>query len=105
MKKMIALLLCLIVVCATVSALAADPEWVARYSNTELYSNTPDGHNKYIRNAQTDFNTQGSYGLTVDGYYGTKTKAAAVSFQKAHKLTADGRTGPGTKAKLWAYAP
>lgn len=105
MKKMIALLLCLIVVCASVSALAADPEWVSRYSKTELYSNTPDGHNKYIKNAQTDFNSYGSYGLTVDGYYGTNTKSAATSFQKDHKLTADGRTGDKTKAKLWAYAP
>lgn len=43
-------------------------------------------------------------GLTVDGVFGVKTKAKVVSYQKAHKLKADGAVGKQTAHSLgWLY--
>ena len=41
---------------------------------------------------------QAALGLTADGSFGPKTKAAVVSFQTAHGLTADGVFGPMSRA-------
>lgn len=49
---------------------------------------------------QSALNAYGSYGLTVDGSFGAKTRSAVIAFQKAEKLTADGIFGPKSKAKL-----
>ncbi|MFX4272419.1 peptidoglycan-binding protein [Propionibacteriaceae bacterium Y1685] len=39
-------------------------------------------------------------GTKVDASYGPKTRAAVISYQKKHRLTADGVVGPATWAKL-----
>jgi peptidoglycan hydrolase-like protein with peptidoglycan-binding domain len=49
-----------------------------------------------VRSLQYLLNARGAK-LTVDGVFGAKTKAAVVTFQRAHHLTADGVTG----AKTW----
>lgn len=43
---------------------------------------------------------QKKLGITADGDFGPKTKAAVVAFQKKHGLVADGIVGAGTWAKL-----
>lgn len=48
-----------------------------------------------VKAAQTELNAHG-YRLTVDGVFGARTDTAVRSFQKAHKLTADGIVGPLT---------
>ena len=52
-----------------------------------------------VRAIQQRLNQLG-YGLTVDGIYGSRTKQAVISFQKANGLTADGIAGPKTLAAL-----
>ena len=43
-------------------------------------------------------------GLTVDGAFGDKTKTKVISYQKAHKLTADGVVGKQTAHALgWLF--
>jgi hypothetical protein len=43
---------------------------------------------------------QTKLGITADGSFGPKTKAAVVAFQASHGLTADGVVGPKTSAAL-----
>ena len=51
---------------------------------------------KEVRNIQQRLKNWGYYKGSVDGIYGTKTKAAVVKFQKNHDITADGICGPKT---------
>lgn len=39
---------------------------------------------------------------TVTGYFGEKTEEAVIAFQKANKLTADGKVGRQTREKLYS---
>jgi hypothetical protein len=48
---------------------------------------------------QQRLNALGSQ-LTVDGVFGTGTRAAVMAFQATHALTADGVIGPSTRAAL-----
>ncbi|MDB5254905.1 MAG: Ig domain protein group 2 domain protein, partial [Candidatus Nomurabacteria bacterium] len=52
-----------------------------------------------VKQLQTRLNADGAT-LTVDGKFGSKTKAALVKWQKAHKLSADGKVGAKTRAAL-----
>lgn len=49
-----------------------------------------------VRNIQQRLKDWGYYGGSVDGIYGTATKAAVIKFQKKHKITADGICGKKT---------
>lgn len=54
-----------------------------------------------VRNAgvkwvQYELNSVYGYNIAVDGWYGSKTKAAIVDFQKRRGLVADGVVGPKT---------
>ena len=49
-----------------------------------------------VRNIQQRLKDWGYYSGSVDGIYGTATKAAVIKFQKKHKITADGICGKKT---------
>jgi len=53
-----------------------------------------------VKTVQTKLKNWGYYTGSVDGIYGTKTKAAVVKFQKNNSLTADGVVGSKTAAAL-----
>ena len=51
-----------------------------------------------VRRLQKFLNWYGDYGLKVDGNCGEKTVKAIKMFQKAEKLTVDGKFGPKSLA-------
>ena len=53
-----------------------------------------------VKTVQTKLKNWGYYTGSVDGIYGTKTKAAVVKFQKNNNLVADGIVGSKTAAAL-----
>ena len=53
-----------------------------------------------VRKLQELLNALGYDCGSVDGIFGSKTKAAVLAFQKANGLGADGIVGPLTWAKL-----
>jgi peptidoglycan hydrolase-like protein with peptidoglycan-binding domain len=56
-----------------------------------------------VKQLQTMLNFVGANPpLTVDGIFGSKTKAATVAFQKQAQLTQDGIVGPKTAKALMA---
>lgn len=102
MKKFIALVLAILTLTAVcIPAAMALTAWQERYGTVDLYTNTQGDVNGYVRNLQTDLNKYGNYGLAVDGYFGSGTKAAVKKFQTAVGLTADGWAGNNTKKALY----
>jgi peptidoglycan hydrolase-like protein with peptidoglycan-binding domain len=57
-----------------------------------------------VQSADTVRALQQKLGVTVDGVYGPKTRAAVRRFQRAHGLAADGVAGPRTLAALGVTA-
>lgn len=55
-----------------------------------------------VRAMQTRLKELGYLAGSVDGSFGTSTKAAVIAFQKANNLTADGRAGGATLDKLYS---
>ena len=55
-----------------------------------------------VKNLQRFLNWYGSYGLSVDGSFGTKTQTAVKKFQKAVGITVDGFFGAKSLAKAKA---
>ena len=53
-----------------------------------------------IRTVQTKLKNWGYYTGSVDGIYGSKTRAAVIKFQKKNNLVADGIVGSKTAAAL-----
>lgn len=53
-----------------------------------------------VKTLQTKLKRWGYYSGSVDGVFGSGTKAAVVYFQKANGLTADGVVGPATAKAL-----
>ncbi len=49
-----------------------------------------------VRSLQTKLKSLGYYTGTVDGSYGEGTRTAVIAFQKANKISADGKAGPST---------
>lgn len=59
-----------------------------------------------IEDLQTKFQSLGYYKGKIDGIFGSLTDAAVKSFQKAKKITVDGKVGPVTSKMLEdAYKP
>lgn len=54
----------------------------------------------YVRWVQQSLNTVNAAGLSVDGQFGPRTRAAVMSFQRRRGLVADGIVGPRTEAAL-----
>ncbi len=57
-----------------------------------------------VRKLQEALNASGSYGLTLDGIYGEKTKQAVTAYQKANGLGVDGIAGQETLGHLYRPA-
>ncbi len=53
-----------------------------------------------VRNIQTKLKNWGYYNGSVDGIYGSQTKAAVESFQRKNGLKVDGIAGPETLAAM-----
>ena len=53
-----------------------------------------------VRTVQTKLKNWGYYTGSVDGIYGSKTRAAVIKFQKKNNLVADGIVGSKTAAAL-----
>jgi peptidoglycan hydrolase-like protein with peptidoglycan-binding domain len=53
-----------------------------------------------VQSADTVRSLQQKLGVSADGVYGPKTRAAVKRFQRAHGLTADGVVGPATWSAL-----
>lgn len=53
-----------------------------------------------VKTLQTALNSQGGYGLSVDGAFGPKTEWAVRAFQSSKGLSVDGVVGPKTWAAL-----
>lgn len=53
-----------------------------------------------VINLQYVLNRQGFYSGSLDGIFGSKTKAAVVQFQRNHGLQADGIVGAATLKAL-----
>lgn len=53
-----------------------------------------------VRSIQRRLKEWGYYDGSVDGIYGSSTKAAVIKFQKANNLTADGVAGAATLAAI-----
>jgi len=64
---------------------------------------TPSSLEPTMRNIQIALKNAGVYSGVADGKGGAKTKVAVKDFQKANGLTADGKVGPKTWAKLSPY--
>lgn len=64
---------------------------------------TPDRRRPaYIRWVQQALNQVAGAGLTVDGQFGRRSRAALIAFQRRQGLTADGVVGPATERALIA---
>jgi GH24 family phage-related lysozyme (muramidase) len=76
----------------------AAPEGIQRIEQPS----TPVGPDPVTQEAQEALNKLGAgKGLKVDGWYGPKTRAAVLTYQKAHPhLVNDGKLGPATLAQL-----
>jgi peptidoglycan hydrolase-like protein with peptidoglycan-binding domain len=57
-------------------------------------------HGEKIAEIQRQLELHGYDPGTVDGIFGPKTFAAALSFQRAHGLLTDGEVGPQTAKAL-----
>lgn len=65
----------------------------------QLYLKSPMMNGNDVKWVQSAL-VQAGYSLTIDGYFGNKTKEAVVSYQSKHGLTADGIVGPSTRSSL-----
>lgn len=61
---------------------------------------TTGSEGKQVELLQEELNAVMDSGLTVDGKFGSKTKAAVQKFQTQYGLTSDGIAGPRTAGKL-----
>lgn len=68
------------------------------YSNSQIVANALS--TSQIKTMQTKLKRWGYYSGSVDGIYGSKTKAAVKLFQKKNGLTVDGIVGKNTLAAL-----
>ncbi|WP_349409375.1 peptidoglycan-binding protein [Pseudalkalibacillus sp. SCS-8] len=55
---------------------------------------------KQVIHIQSQLKKTGHFSGNLDGIYGSNTKSAVKSFQRAYGLTVDGIAGPNTRAKL-----
>ncbi len=62
----------------------------------------PGDQNDAVKAMQKRLKELGFYTKTIDGEYGTSTKAAVIAFQTANSLTADGKAGTTTLNKLYS---
>lgn len=57
-------------------------------------------HGFTVKQLQVLLNWYGNYNLVVDGYFGSKTEAAVIDYQRKEKLVDDGQFGPKSLNKM-----
>jgi len=72
----------------------------AQASDYGAHDLSPGSKGTAVTQLQKDLSTLGFYTNSIDGYFGPKTEAAVLSFQKSANLKADGVVGPITKKAL-----
>lgn len=93
-------LLAMIVLIATISAIAVPviaESWQTRYGSGTLEE---DDVGPYVRNLQTDLRKAQCF-TAVTGTFDAGTVNAVKRFQAQKGLTVDGKAGPATKSALW----
>ncbi|WP_084265857.1 peptidoglycan-binding domain-containing protein [Actinomadura macra] len=79
------------------SAKTTAPPWPGRY----LKQPPPmEGKNNDVRTWQTQMHKRG-WKIKVDNWYGPKSEAVCVAFQKEKRLKVDGVVGPETWKCTW----
>ena len=103
MRKSLKVLLATVMCCMCVFSLAAFSDITLGVPKT---APAPEMHlvecltKTQIKTVQQKLKNWGYYSGSVDGIYGSKTKAAVKSFQKKNKLTVDGIVGAKTASAM-----
>lgn len=99
MKKLMAFVSLVLVLCMCTSIVAYAADYSSRYGdNTLKRSSTV---KTVVKNVQADLSKNTSYSLTHDGIYGSNTAKAAKEFQTEKGLDIDGEVGKNTKTVLY----
>ncbi|WP_169787676.1 C40 family peptidase [Luteipulveratus mongoliensis] len=85
---------------ATAGSASAAPKPITLTSASCPYSIAKGQTSGCVTRLQDLLNAKQGAKLVADGVFGERTRVAVVTWQKNHKLTADGLVGPATKASL-----
>lgn len=99
MKKLLAFVSLLLILCMCTSIVAYAADYSARYGDSTLKRSSD--VKTVVKNVQADLSKNTSYSLTHDGIYGSNTAKAAREFQAANGLDIDGEVGKYTKTELY----
>jgi peptidoglycan hydrolase-like protein with peptidoglycan-binding domain len=83
-------------------AAAAGPNGTAHWSNNSNTGYCGQADGGYVVAAQSMLRTWGTYGGTIDNYWGSGSNSGLLTYQANRGLSADGCAGPSTWANMQA---